>query len=88
MIQGIVPILLGILTIRSTYTLFTVPSSPRGLNLSLSSYMNTDVYYRAGDKSSKNLEPKFVAISKKNKANVIEAPSTNNIINGEINKKV
>lgn len=54
------------------------------MNLSLSSYKDTDVYYRAGDNSSKNLEPKFVAISKKNKANVNEASSTNNITNGKI----
>uniref|UniRef100_A0A2S2QYG5 ATP-binding cassette sub-family A member 3 n=1 Tax=Sipha flava TaxID=143950 RepID=A0A2S2QYG5_9HEMI len=80
LVFGIGPILLGILVIRSTYSLFKVSSGPLGLNLSLSSYMNTDVYYRAGDQSSKNLESKFVTISKKNKANVIEAPSTNNII--------
>jgi len=57
----------------------------QGLNMSLSTYKNSEVYYRAGDTSSGNLEPLFVAISKKNKATVNETSSKNNIINGKMN---
>jgi len=56
----------------------------KGLKMSLSTYKDSSVYYRAGDKSSENLEPTFVAISKKNKATVNETSSENNIIDGKI----
>jgi len=57
----------------------------QGLNISLSTYKDSSVYYRAGDDSPENLEPTFVAISKANKATVNEVSSKNNIINGNIN---
>lgn len=56
----------------------------RGLDVSLSTYADSRVYYRAGDKSIQNLEPKFVSISKTNKATVTEALPENNIISGKI----
>lgn len=52
--------------------------------LSLSTYKDSSVYYRAGDNSSENLEPTFVTISKANQATVNEASSKNYIINGKI----
>lgn len=78
-------ILLGIFTIKSSNELFSVSHIPQGLNLSLQTYMDSSVYYRAGDNSAKNLEPKFVALSKKYHATVKEAPSSNNIIQGNYN---
>jgi len=63
------------------------PSVSKGLNISLSTYDNSIVYYRAGDNYPENLESTFVAISKKNKATVNETSSENNIINGKINIK-
>lgn len=69
---------------RATYKLFNDSAMSHGLNLSLSTYEDSSVYYRAGDKSFKNLEPKFVAISEKNQATVKEAPLENNIISGKI----
>jgi len=56
----------------------------QGLNISLSTYKDSSVYYRAGDNSPENLEPTFVALSKTNKATVNETSSENNIISGKI----
>lgn len=81
-LQGFGSILLGILTIKVTNGLFDSASIPRGLNLSLSTYEDSSVFYRAGDHNIKNLEPNFVAISKKNQATVKEGSKYNNIING------
>lgn len=61
-----------------------IPRGDQVMNISLSSYEDIDVYYRAGDNSSENLEPTFVAISKANHVNIIEVSSENNIINGKI----
>ncbi|VVC36008.1 Hypothetical protein CINCED_3A013120 [Cinara cedri] len=74
-------ILLSILTIHSTYNLIRVSETPRGLNLALSTYTDSIVYYRNGDSFPENLEPTFVHISKTNKATVIESLSNSNIIN-------
>lgn len=57
----------------------------QSLNLSLSTYQDISTFYRAGDNSTKNLEPNFIAISKKNLATVKEGSSKNYIINGEYN---
>lgn len=57
----------------------------KGLKMSLSTYKDSSVYYRAGDDSPENLEPIFVTISKTNKATVNEISSENNIIHGKIN---
>lgn len=76
---------MGISTIKSTNEFFSVSNLPRGLDMSLRTYMDSSVYYRAGDNSANNLEPKFVALSKTNRAIVKEAPSTNNIIHGKYN---
>lgn len=78
---GIVPILLGLLVMKASNYLMTTNETSQGLNISLSSYKDSSVYYRAGDKSSENLEPIFVAISKSNKATVHETSSESNIIN-------
>lgn len=69
----------------TTYSVLKADTSPP-LNLSLSTYEGSSVYYRAGDNNFQNLEPTFVTISKKNHANVGETSSKNNIINGEIIK--
>lgn len=74
--------LLSILTINSTYNLFSLSETPRGLNLALSTYKDSTVYYRAGDLLPENLEPTIVNISKANQATVIESSSNSNIING------
>lgn len=74
--------MLTILTINSTYNLFSISESPRGLNLALSTYKDSTVYYRAGDLLPENLEPTFVNISRANQATVIESSSSSNIING------
>jgi len=81
--QGIGPILLGLLVMNSTNYLMNQSVVSHGLNLSLSTYKDSSVYYRAGDHSPENLEPTFVAISKTNKATVKETSSENNIINGK-----
>ncbi|XP_060852919.1 phospholipid-transporting ATPase ABCA3-like isoform X2 [Rhopalosiphum padi] len=78
---GIGPILLGLLIIKSTSYLVNQSVVSQALNISLSTYKDSSVYYRAGDNSSENLEPMFVAISKLNKATVNETSSENNIIN-------
>lgn len=78
--------MLGVMVMKSTYKLFSDSATPPGLNVSLSTYKDSSVYYRAGDKSFKNLEPKFVAISKTNQATVNEALPENNIITGKIHK--
>lgn len=75
--------MLGLLVMRTTYKLFNDSAISQGLNMSLSTYKDSSVYYRAGDKSYKNLKPKFVAISKKNQATIKEASPENNIINGK-----
>ncbi|KAF0758973.1 ATP-binding cassette sub-family A member 3-like [Aphis craccivora] len=79
--QGIGPILFGVLVTKTTNSLINDPSVSKGLNISLSTYDNSIVYYRAGDNYPENLESTFVAISKKNKATVNETSSENNIIN-------
>ncbi|XP_060873175.1 phospholipid-transporting ATPase ABCA3-like isoform X2 [Metopolophium dirhodum] len=78
---GIGPILLGLLIMKSTNYLINQTVVSHELNLSLSTYKDSSVYYRAGDNSLENLEPTFVAISKTNKATVKETSSENNIIN-------
>lgn len=83
--QGIGPILLGLLVMKSTNFIINQSVVSQGLNMSLSTYKDSNVYYRAGDNSFENLEPLFVAISKKNQATVNETSSENNIINGKIN---
>lgn len=83
--QGIGPILLGLLVMKASNFVMTTNEISEGLNISLSTYKDSSVYYRAGDKSSENLEPIFVAISKLNKAVVNETSSESNIINGKIN---
>lgn len=60
----------------------------KSLEISLSTYKDSSVYYRAGDNFPENLKPIFVAISKTNKATVNEISSENNIINGNINKSI
>jgi len=70
---------------KASNYLMTTNETSQGLNISLSSYTDSSVYYRAGDTSSENLEPIFVAISKSNKATVHETSSESNIINGKIN---
>lgn len=81
--KGVGSICLGVLTIKSTNASFHSASTPQRLNLSLSIYEDSSVYYRAGDHFYKNLEPNFVAISKNNKAIVKEVSQNNNIINGK-----
>lgn len=71
------------MTIKSTNELFNSSSIPQRLNLSLSTYEDSSVYYRAGDHFFKNLEPNFVVLSKNNKATVKEASQNSNIINGK-----
>ncbi|CAH1731091.1 unnamed protein product [Aphis gossypii] len=78
---GIGPILFGVLVTKTTNSLINDPSVSKGLSISLSTYENSIVYYRAGDNYPENLESTFVAISKKNKATVNEISSKNNIIN-------
>lgn len=51
--------------------------------MSLSIYKDSSVYYRAGDKSPKNLEPRFVAISRAHNSIVNETSSENYIIDGK-----
>jgi len=70
---------------KASNYLMTTNETSQGLNVSLSTYKDSSVYYRAGDKSSENLEPIFAAISKSNKATVNETSSESNIINGKIN---
>lgn len=67
-----------------TNSVLKISSGEPGLNISLSTYKGSSVYYRAGDTSLDNLEPSFVDISKKNKAAVKETSSKNNIINGKV----
>jgi len=76
---------LGLFFIKSTNILVNQSVVSQALNISLSTYKDSSVYYRVGDNSSENLEPIFVAISKLNKATVNEISSGNNIINGKIN---
>ncbi|XP_025190796.1 ATP-binding cassette sub-family A member 3-like isoform X2 [Melanaphis sacchari] len=78
---GIGPILLGLLVMNSTSYLINQSAVSQGLNMSLSTYKDSSVYYRAGDNSSENLEPIFVALSRLNKATVNETSSESNIIN-------
>lgn len=77
---GIGPILLGLLVMKSTNYLINQTVVSQGLNISLSTYEDSSVFYRAGDNSPENLEPTFVAISKANKATVNETSPENNII--------
>jgi len=85
LLQGLGSIFFGILTVKSTSDLFNYSDIPPSLDITLSIYKDCSVFYRAGDNSTKNLEPKFVAISKKNQCIVSQTPSTSNIINGKIN---
>ncbi|XP_026821418.1 ATP-binding cassette sub-family A member 3-like [Rhopalosiphum maidis] len=78
---GIIPILLGLLVMKFTNSMMNDSYVSHGLKISLSTYKDSSAYYRAGDNSPQNLEPTFVAISKKNKATVSEISSENNIIN-------
>eukprot|EP00102_Acyrthosiphon_pisum_P016671 XP_008187710.2 PREDICTED: ATP-binding cassette sub-family A member 1-like [Acyrthosiphon pisum] len=78
---GVGPILLGLLTMKLTNNSIGESIVSKGLKISLSTYKDSSVYYRAGDNSPENLEPTFVTISKKNKAIVNEVSSENNIIN-------
>lgn len=70
------------MTLNSTYNLIHSSETPKALNLALSTYKDTIVYYRAGDNVPENLEPTFANISKANNAIVIEKLSNSNIING------
>ncbi|VVC36007.1 ABC transporter-like,P-loop containing nucleoside triphosphate hydrolase,AAA+ ATPase domain,ABC [Cinara cedri] len=74
-------ILLVLFTIHLTNYLFKASDLPKGLNLSLSTYMGSTVYYRSEDNSSFNLETQFVDISKANYATVNEVSSKKNIFN-------
>lgn len=78
------PILVSILVIRLTYHVFSDSATPGKLNVLLNIYKDSSVYYRIGDNSFKNLEPKFVVLSKKNQATVIETSPSNNIISGKV----
>lgn len=83
-LQGLIPIMFGICAIYLTNNLVsTSPGLPPRLNISLSIYKNSRVYYRAGDDSVANLESTFVALSKTNQAAVSEALPTNYIIIGK-----
>lgn len=73
----------GIFTITST-TVKIKNNENKELEMSLSIYKDSSVYYRAGDNYPGNLEPTFVAISKVHKSTVNEASSTNIIIDGKI----
>lgn len=84
LLQVLGSVLVGILTIKSINTLINYSDIPSSLNISLSHYDDSNVYYRAGDNSSTNLKPVFVVLSKKNQATVKEIPPTNYIINGKI----
>lgn len=58
------------------------------LELSLNTYAGSTVCYRTEDDSPENLKSKFISISQKSSMNIIEALSTNNVIQGEIIKPV
>lgn len=68
---------------KSTYELLEGPEKSESLSMSLSIYEDSSVLYRAGDNSSDNLEPNFVAISKRNHAIVKETSPESYIINGK-----
>lgn len=72
------------MTIRATNNIIYVSGISEKILLSLSTYKDSSVYYRAGDNSFENLEPIFVNISKENHAIVNEASSENYIINGKM----
>jgi len=74
---------MGLLVMKFTNTIIISSNVSHGLKISLSTYKDSSAYYRVGDNSPENLEPTFVAISKKNKATVNEISSENNIINGK-----
>jgi len=69
---------------QNTNSLINVSQISQKILLSLSTYKDSSVYYRAGDNSPENLESTFVRISKDNQATVNEASSKNYIINGTI----
>lgn len=85
LLQGLGSVLVGILTVKSSYDLFNYSDIPPSLDTTLSIYKDCRVFYRAGDNSTKNLEPTFVAISKRNQCIVSQTPPTHHIINGKIN---
>lgn len=80
----IVPVILAVLVMNSTYELFSDDVASREFNVTLSTYKESSVYYRIGDNSLKNLGPKFIDISKKNQAIVNVASPKSYIINGKI----
>lgn len=82
-LQGVIPIILTGITIKSIYGIYDVLYDIPQLELSLSTYGVSSVYL-SGDKSAENLEPNFVAVSRRNKAIVDEATSTSNIIEGMV----
>lgn len=83
--------MIGLVTFSIFYMLynevfFNDSNISQKLNVSLNTYKNSSVFYRVvGDSSTKNLGPKFVAISKKNQANVNVTSSNNTLISGKIN---
>ncbi|XP_050431314.1 phospholipid-transporting ATPase ABCA3-like isoform X2 [Adelges cooleyi] len=79
-IFGLLPVLTTIFTMQSTYDLFEASKIQEGLNLVLSAYKDSNVYYRIGDDSSNSLESRFADISKMNQATVHEIPSSHNLI--------
>lgn len=80
--QGLVSLMLCIMTIKITNALFSGFDNPQGLNVSLNTYKGSNTYYRAGDNSHENLAPNFAFVSKENKATVNKLSSTHYIING------
>lgn len=72
----------------STNSLFGGSENPQALNMSLSTYKDSSVYYRAGDTSFKNLNPNFINISIKNQATVSEASQNSYIINGKFDEMI
>lgn len=72
----------------STNSLFGGSENPQALDMSLSTYKDSSVYYRAGDNSFENLKPNFVSISIKNQATVNEASQNSYIINGKFDEMI
>lgn len=86
-LQGIIPISFGLLIIY-IYYYFHIYEVPKAIDLSLNIYRDSNVYFRAGDNSSENLKPIFVAIAKEKQYTVNEALPENNIIDGNIYRTV
>lgn len=82
--QGLISLMLCILTIKITNNLFSdsTTNNPQRLNVSLNTYKGSNIYYRAGDDSHENLASNFAFVSKKNNATVNKLSPMNYIING------